>query len=282
MIQAFFVSDLHGNKDLYLKLTREIRQDEPEAVFIGGDIMPHFARLTSNEDFFNDFLLPEFRKLSREMGSHYPAVFIIMGNDDPRIEEECLVKGETEGLWQYMHNRKTAFRHYTVYGYASVPPTPFRLKDWERYDVSRYVDPGCLPPTEGVRTVDTGEDIEYCTIQKDLSALTDGDDLSGAIFLFHSPPYQTNLDRAALDGMKIDHVPVDVNVGSIAIKRFIEDRKPMITLHGHVHESTRITGHWSEKIGETHAFNAATDQKGALSIIKFHPANPEAAERVMI
>ena len=79
----------------------------------------------------------------------------------------------------------------------------------------------------------------------------------------------------------IDHVPLDVNVGSIAIKRFIEERKPLITLHGHVHESTRITGHWSEKIGETWAFHAATDQK-ELSLIKIPFDNPAFAERIII
>lgn len=215
------------------------------------------------------------------MKTCFPAIFIIMGNDDLRIEEEYLYQGEDEGLWVYINNRKTLFGNFSVYGYACVPPTPFRLKDWERYDVSRYIDPGCVPPTEGVRSVDAEEDIEYCTIKKDLAALTGEDDLSRAIILFHSPPYQTNLDRAALDGMKINHVPLDVHVGSIAIRRFIEDRKPMITLHGHVHESARITGFWSEKIGETYAFNAATDQKG-LSVIKLPLDNPAAADRSII
>jgi Icc-related predicted phosphoesterase len=81
--------------------------------------------------------------------------------------------------------------------------------------------------------------------------------------------------------MKIDHVPLDVHVGSIAIRRFIEDQQPMITLHGHVHESARITGSWSEKIGRSYAFNAATDQKG-LSIIKIPLDHPAFAERIII
>jgi uncharacterized protein len=55
----------------------------------------------------------------------------------------------------------------------------------------------------------------------------------------------------------------------------------MITLHGHVHESSRITGSWSEKIGNTWAFNAAIDQK-ELAIIKFLVNRPELAERVTI
>jgi len=277
---AYFVTDLHGDKDRFKKLVGFVRQDVPPALFIGGDITPHFARYTSREDFFADFLLPEFRRLKEEMKNCFPAIFIIMGNDDLRIEEEYLFQGEDEGLWLYIHNRKTLFGNFPVYGYACVPPTPFRLKDWERYDVSRYIDPGCVPPTEGVRSVDAEEDIEYCTIQKDLAALTGEDDLFRAIILFHSPPYQTNLDRAALDGMKIDHVPLDVHVGSIAIKRFIEDRQPMITLHGHVHESARITGSWSEKIGRSYAFNAATDQKG-LSIIKIPLDHPAVAERII-
>jgi len=35
-----------------------------------------------------------------------------------------------------------------------VPPTPFLLKDWEKYDVSAYVDPGCVSPEEGYHRVE--------------------------------------------------------------------------------------------------------------------------------
>ena len=75
-----------------------------------------------------------------------------MGNDDPRFEEAAILDAATQGIWEYIHNRKVEFKNFIVYGYANVPPTPFRLKDWERYDVSRYVDPGCIPPEEGVRS----------------------------------------------------------------------------------------------------------------------------------
>jgi len=116
---------------------------------------------------------------------------------------------------------------------------------------------------------------------KDLIALAENEDLSKAIFLFHSPPYQTLLDRAGLDGKMIDHVPMDLNVGSIAIKRFIEERQPLLTLHGHIHESTRLTGFWQQQIGNTYAFNAAHDGQ-ELSIIKFNPADLASSERVIV
>ncbi len=280
-MKIFFVTDLHGHRHRYGKLTDQIRLQHPDAVLIGGDILPHFARLTSTEDFIDDYLVPLFRSLKEELREQYPVVGIILGNDDPRIEEQGLKQGEEAGLWRYLHNRKAALGEFTVYGYSFVPPTPFRLKDWERYDVSRYVDPGCIPPDEGARTVDTGEDIEFCTIQKDLEFLTGDDDLESAIFLFHTPPYRTGLDRAALDGVMVDHVPVDVNVGSIAVKRFIEERQPRVTLHGHVHESTRLTGIWHEVIGRTHAFGAATDDRG-LCLVSFDPGCPEQAVRTIL
>jgi hypothetical protein len=63
------------------------------------------------------------------------------------------------------------------------------MKFWEKYDVSRYVDPGCVHPTEGSRTTEVKESIEYATIQKDIVSLTDSEDVSNAIYLFHPPPY---------------------------------------------------------------------------------------------
>ena len=95
-----------------------------------------------------------------------------------------------------------------------------------------------------------------------------GQDLSRAIFLFHAPPYDTGLDRAALDGKKVHGVYLDVHIGSIAIRRFIESKQPLLTLHGHVHESARITGMWKEQIGRTLAISAAHDGP-ELALVKF-------------
>ena len=278
----FFSSDLHGHPDRYQKLYKEILKKKPQAVLLGGDLLPHGFGIKSDFDnFFHDFVLPLFLKLKKEMGTEYPAVFLILGNDDPRINEEDFIKAQTTGVWIYIHEKKHQFNGFTIYGYAYVPPTPFRLKDWERYDVSRYVDPGCIHPTEGIFTVEPEGDIEYQTIQSDLENLTAGEDLSKAIMLFHSPPYNTALDRAALDGKKIDHVPLDVHVGSIAIKRIIEERNPMITLHGHIHESSRITGQWHEYIGNTLSVNAAWEGP-ELSLVSFDPEHPETIKRILV
>jgi len=101
------------------------------------------------------------------------------------------------------------------------------------------------------------------------------------IFLFHSPPYKSNLDRADLDDKMVDHAPIDVHVGSIAIQRFIKKKQPLLTLHGHVHESTRITGYWKERFGKTHSFNAAHDGS-ELALVRFRTDDLGNATRVLI
>ena len=93
-----------------------------------------------------------------------------------------LLKEGDGWLFCYINQRKVLFKQYIVYGYSFIPPTPFQLKDWERYDVSRYVDPGCTHPSEGFRTTDLTNDIEYGTIQKDLEELTKNEDLTMVSF----------------------------------------------------------------------------------------------------
>jgi Icc-related predicted phosphoesterase len=79
----------------------------------------------------------------------------------------------------------------------------------------------------------------------------------------------------------VDHVPVDVHVGSMAVREFIEIRQPLLTLHGHVHESARLTGSWRDQIGRTFCFSAAHDGP-ELALIRFDLEHPEAAARELI
>jgi uncharacterized protein len=284
---CFFASDLHGRIERYQKLFCAIEAERPAAVFLGGDLLPSGLGLADSIDpdhldFINGFLVAGFERIRASLGADYPDVFAILGNDDPRFEEAAMLEVATRGLWRYAHDQRIEWRGYTVFGYSCIPPTPFRLKDWERYDVSRYVDPGCSSPEEGWRTVPVSEsDIRYGTIQQDLEALAGDRPLARAIMLFHSPPYQSCLDRAALDGRSVDFVPLDVHVGSIAIQRFIHQRQPRITLHGHVHESARITGEWAAQLGETYAFSAAHDGP-ELALVRFDPEEPSAASRELI
>jgi Icc-related predicted phosphoesterase len=273
-----FASDLHGTVDRYQKLLAVVAGERPAAVFLGGDLLP----LHSSGGFVEEFLAPGFAHLREASASTYPRVFLIPGNDDPRAEEPAFLEAAAGGLWEYAHGRRQEMGPFTVYGYACVPPTPFRLKDWERYDVSRYVDPGCVSPEDGIRTVAQPEsDVKWGTIEADLARLVGADSLEHAVFLFHAPPHGGKLDRAALDGRVVDHAPVDVHVGSIAVRRFIETRQPLVTLHGHIHESARLTGSWRERMGRTFCFSAAHDGP-ELALVRFDLEDPGGARRELL
>ena len=78
-------------------------------------------------------------------------------------------------------------------------------------------------------------------------------DMSRAIFNFHAPPYGTGLDEApALDDTMrpIHGGAVMKPVGSTAVRAAILKYKPMLGLHGHIHESKGV-----RKLGQTLAMN---------------------------
>ncbi len=304
--RCLFASDLHGRLGRYRTLLDVVERERPALLLLGGDLLPFGDALPSGDDllpfgdalplggalpvgepgggtdFLLDWLGPRLSALRERMGAAYPRVLAILGNDDPAVHVSGLSALEARGLLEHVHGRRAEVCGFPVYGYACVPPTPFRLKDWERYDVSRFVDPGSISPEEGSRSVPADEDeVRWGTIAGDLAALAGDADLSRAVFLFHAPPYGTPLDRAALDGRSVDHAPLDPHIGSIAIRRFIEARQPLLTLHGHVHESAGLTGAWSQRLGRTVCLSAAHDGP-ELALVAFDLERPEAATRRLL
>jgi Icc-related predicted phosphoesterase len=78
-------------------------------------------------------------------------------------------------------------------------------------------------------------------------------DMERAIFNFHAPPYGTGLDEApALDATlrPIAGGAVMKPVGSTAVRDAIMKHQPMLSVHGHIHESRAI-----KKMGRTLAIN---------------------------
>jgi uncharacterized protein len=274
-MKALYVTDLHGRTALFDLLADCILKEKPRVLFIGGDIFPGGRGLMAAlnyhcEDFVNEFLVEWCNHLKVELGALYPDIFLIMGNDDSAYDEFALKLHPQ--LWTYCHNLVIDWIDFKIIGYNCIPPSPFLNKDWERFDVSRYVDPGCIPPDEGRHTYPPDEYEYRKTIQDELDELSEGLDISRAICLFHCPPYKTDLDRAALDGLSFDYAPLDVHIGSIAIQRFIEKNQPMLGLFGHVHESSRLTGIRSEIMENTLCINCATDDN-SLCIAQFDLQN---------
>ena len=284
---CFLVSDLHGSARRYRALWQAAATERPCAIFMAGDLLPgglaHGA--TGHEvegDFIEDFLADGFLTLRETLGDGAPRVLLVPGNDDPAGCLPAFARAEARGAWEQIHGRRTTLHGRPVFGYACVPPSPFLLKDWERYDVSRFVDPGAVSPEEGWRSQPmAAHELRWRTIARELDELIGDQGLGHALLLLHTPPYATDLDRADLAGRMIDYVPLDPHVGSIAVRRLIQSRQPWLTLHGHVHESSRLTGHWKAKLGGTVMLSGAHEDP-ALNLVRFDLDTPWDATRELL
>jgi Icc-related predicted phosphoesterase len=78
-------------------------------------------------------------------------------------------------------------------------------------------------------------------------------DMGRAIFNFHAPPYGTGLDEAPAldDNMRPMHGGAVMKpVGSVAVRDAITRHQPLLSVHGHIHESRAV-----KKMGRTLAIN---------------------------
>ncbi len=277
-MRCLFSSDLHGRENRYSALFGLVERERPDAVFLGGDLLPRRGDVRA---FIEKWLIDAPLSL-RAKSSRPTELFVIMGNDDPRSFEPLFIEGHERGAFRYVHMAKEPLGDLFVRGYSYVPPSPFMLKDWERYDVSRFTSVGCIPPEEGIFTTETDRrSLLFETIEKDLATMEDDPDIDRTLFLFHAPPSDTCLDRVDREGVMVDHAPVDLHVGSLAIRRFIERCQPMIAMHGHIHESTRVTGRFMERLGRTPCLNGANDGP-ELSIVRFDTCDLSSIERSLV
>ena len=82
---------------------------------------------------------------------------------------------------------------------------------------------------------------------------------SRAIFNLHVPPYASGLDTATrldetLAPVYVGGAPEEIPVGSTAVRELIERFQPLLSLHGHIHESRGVA-----QIGRTLAVNPGSD-----------------------
>lgn len=237
MPKLLYTSDLHGNKELYIKLLKKGEEENCNAIIIGGDLCPRTnGTLQQNIEyqklFLEKFLIPSFKGFKQK--NKGKEIYLIMGNDDFRINMDVLENADKDGILKSIHNKALKInRNLSIVGYSFINTTPFSLKDWEKPDFESEKPPKQLLPAEA-RTVKKEEG----TIEDDFKEIKKLSNPKKTIYVIHAPPHNTNLDIIA----KGQHV------GSRAIRKFIEEEQPLLTLHGHIHESPKMSGTWKDKI----------------------------------
>ena len=249
-----YSADLHGNKELYSELFTIAMQKKAKTIIIGGDMLPHHGpfkySLQEQEDFIFGYLEPTLRDFLAK--APQTTLYTMLGNDDWQTSNEHMRSLSKKGLLRMLHGEKLeAESGYELIGFAHVPPTPFTIKDGERRDLSgdpveRQRCTACCSRDGKIVVVDPIQHFAgAASIEEELERLPKPKDFRKTIYVMHSPPFRTGLDRL-FDGRW---------VGSRAIRAFIERHCPFLTLHGHIHEAAEISGTYLDRIGETICIN---------------------------
>ena len=243
-MKLIYTADLHGNEKFYRRLLGKAEEEKAGAVIIGGDLCPRIGETTEQKIhnqrlFFEDFLFPLFKDFKKR--NEKCEIYIILGNDDFRINLASLENAERNKLIKSIHMKSAELdKNFNIAGYSFVNPTPFRLKDWEKPDFENDPVPAQLFEEE-IRSAEK----EIGAIKDDLESLKKLSGPKNTVYVIHAPPFNT----------KLDIITTGTHVGSKSVREFIEKEQPLLTLHGHIHESPQMSGSWSDKIGNTICIN---------------------------
>jgi len=290
--KVLYTADIHGNKIQYQKLIDYAIKIAADTIIIGGDIAPK-RRLADNYiKFQQQFCEHELPKLLYPLKEKLPDsnLFLMMSNDDCKANLDVLEK-HSPGLYQLIHGKRINLtKKLDILGYSYVPITPFGIKDWEKFDLSNvpsnlieeyenrkrttYRLDGFKSTRSGWKEFQFSQDMEKKdSIQKDLSNKLFQNKPNKTVYVIHTPPNQTNLDQVLTKN----------HVGSIAVRLFIEDCQPYLTLHGHIHETVDVSGKFKDNIGETLCLSSGNhDSWSKLAVLVFDLYDPKHTDRIIL
>ncbi len=249
-MRIIYTADLHGNEVQYQKLVDFAIESNADAVIIGGDIAPKnqdMDQFIQGQRVWLKEKLPELLLPLKGKAD----VYLMMGNDDCAVNRD-LLDGQ---FFHDIHGRRLPLTDdFEIVGYACVPITPFGIKDIEKHDFSDVPEEYAHAYDErktsnyrlhGFKTSSRGWEPftftdEKDSIQRDLEGELYCKSPKKTLYIMHSPP----------DGTALDQIPSG-HVGSMAIRLFIEEAQPYLTLHGHIHETVDISGSFTDTIGAT-------------------------------
>ena len=245
-MKMLFVTDLHGNMVKYRHVFEAALKHGAAAVVNGGDMLPLGGDLPgSQKEFVEGFLPGHFAGYS-EAGI---VCLGLLGNDDLKIHDAVFdrVCRKHKNIYN-LAQRRVKINGFEFIGMNWVTDYPFRLKDRCRRDGPGYVfqdqfgsgllsTPGGFKELKNWRAYAEG----LPDMRQELAKLPMPPNPAKAVYVIHMPPA----------GLGLDVISSGEQVGSAAVRRFIGKNVPLLTLHGHIHESPDMSGVWKAKAGNT-------------------------------
>jgi hypothetical protein len=280
-MKIFFATDIHGSEVCWRKFLNAAAFYKADMVILGGDVTGKvMIPIVAHTGYWQVTLSGETQRLEtreeladverkiRNRGS-YPAIVTPdelqvlseqEGAVDRRFNDEmirsldrwldmadgklrggeigCIVNGGNDDIWEI---------DQVIESSPCVTFAEGKVLDLGGFSL---VSMGWTNPTPWDTFREAPEDELAAKIEAVASRVPD---MGRTIFNFHAPPYGTGLDEApALDATlrPIHGGAVMKPVGSIAVRDSINAHQPMLSVHGHIHESRGI-----KKMGRTLAIN---------------------------
>jgi uncharacterized protein len=278
--KIFFATDLHGSEVCWKKFLNAARFYSADVLICGGDMTGKaIVPIVSENGHFSYVLGGEALTVAADQvgeveghirrRGYYPlqmtAERLQELDSDPAKRAACFQEVMLDGVDRWMKMAAEKLRGTGVRCFVC----PGNDDEMEVDDVVRRAElvelgEGRMVEIEGFSMISTGwsnptpwkthrEDSEEQLLERIEAMASHVPDSSRAIFNLHCPPYKSGLDEApAIDAdLKLMHGGRALRpVGSTAVREAIERHQPLLSLHGHIHESKGAV-----KIGKTLSIN---------------------------
>jgi len=280
MPKIFFATDLHGSEVCWKKFLNSARFYDADVLICGGDmtgkaIVPvvsengHYrVALGGQQQTVPAEQVAEVEANIRRKG-YYPLRMSVERlhelDQNPAMRAECFQEVMLEGVERWMNMAAEKLRGTGVRCFVC----PGNDDEMQVDDVVRRAElvelgEGRMVDISGFSMISTGwsnptpwnthrEDSEEKLGERIEAMVAQIPDPRRAIFNLHCPPYKSGLDEApAIDAdLRLLHGGRALRpVGSTAVREAIEKHQPLLSLHGHIHESKGAV-----KIGKTLSIN---------------------------
>jgi Icc-related predicted phosphoesterase len=288
IIRLFYAGDVHGSRVCWKKFVNAAAHYPADALVMGGDLTgkalvpivregdgSYSARVVGEQRIART--AEELDQMQQAISTNGMYPLIVDEDEARRLEgdsarrEEAFEKAVLDELrlWVELADERlagTGIRAYVIpgnddpwsidevlVGRAAVVPCDERL---EMLGPHEMVSLGYSNRTPWRTPRELDEEEIYVRLRRLADQLEWPEQ---AIFNVHVPPRESSLDTAFEVGEDLRYVtrggrPHEVPTGSRAVRQILEETQPVLSLHGHIHESKGVT-----RIGKTVAINPGSD-----------------------
>jgi Icc-related predicted phosphoesterase len=289
MPKIFFATDLHGSETCWRKFLNAGRFYDADILICGGDMTGKaIVPIVQENGNFTFTLAGEQQAVAAEQvgdveaqirrKGYYPLRMdverLLELDQDPVKRAECFQQVMLDGVGRWMGLAAEKLRGTGIRCFVC----PGNDDEMEVDEVIRRSDivelgEGKIVEIGDFTMISTGwsnhtpwnthrEETEEKLAERIEAMARQVPDQSKAIFNLHCPPYKSGLDEApAIDAdLKLLHGGRALRpVGSTAVREAIERHQPLISLHGHIHESKGAV-----KIGKTLSINPGSSYEEGM------------------